>query len=195
MQELNTVVNTLQEELKNLKDKMDHPSTPPDTHISHKTLEAEEMFAELSDREKRKSNLIIFNLPELENSSITDQSNKDICDVKEILTELNVSVNVTNAMRLGKYDITRTSRKRPLKIILPNEDYALEILRNCKNLKNSKSFKTISIDRDRTPAQINYYKAIKQQLDIRSAAGETGLAIKYVNGIPKIVISKPLSGN
>ncbi|KAK9737281.1 hypothetical protein QE152_g10869 [Popillia japonica] len=150
-----------------------------DSPIVHSVLQ------EIAEREKRKSNLVIFNLTELENGSRSDQISEDVSSVRDILANLGVVVEQVHPLRLGKFDPTHQHRKRPIKITLSSSGLVSSALRESSKLKSID--KSIFLTNDKTPLQSSLYKTVKQQLNQRIAAGETNIYIRHFNGTPKIV--------
>lgn len=185
--DLTSLVSTLQNEIHELKEQnkirviSDVDSEAPDI------FKMEKIVQEVTEREKRKNNLIIFNVPELDNGSRTDQIAADTVTVVDILRVVDISSDRISPIRLGKFDSTKQNRKRPIKITLPSWDDVITALRRNGRLKDSEKYKSIFLSKDRTPFQTSLYKTLKVQLSQRLAAGETGIAIKYVRDIPTIV--------
>lgn len=101
------------------------------------------------EREKRRKNLVIFNMQEDEGEKITDVEHK-VCDLivnQLMLTDFSLSRDVDYCRRLGKVDEKR--KIRPILLALVTERKKYEILRNCNKLKISK----ISI-RDDIPEEL-----------------------------------------
>lgn len=144
-------------------------------------MDMENIISEVVEREKRKNNLIIFNLPEVGKITRTEQAAADTAAVQDILIYLDVSADVSYPIRLAKYDPTNVLRKRPLKITLSSTAAINEVLRDNKKLRESERFKSIYIAKHRTPHQINLYKSVKQQLNARLSSGETALTIRYIH--------------
>lgn len=91
---------------------------------------------ELSERERRKQNYFwIVENNDCENNS--GQLELDRVTVSDILSTLGVnSENDLKLIRLGKFDVTNSNRKRPTKATLPAEHIALKVLRGCSQLKS-----------------------------------------------------------
>ena len=126
----------------------------------------------------------------LENHSLTKDQliEKDTVMVKNILAVIDVNCALIKISRIGRFDKTR-ALPRPIKVQLPSADEVVKVTKNAKKIQTNDKWKHVSISRDRTKIQIDYYKSIKQELDTRIANGETNLVIKYSNNIPKIVNS------
>ncbi|KAJ3653479.1 hypothetical protein Zmor_012728 [Zophobas morio] len=150
----------------------------------------EEVVQEVLERNKRSRNIIIYNVPE--QASANNSKDERLENEKTIISEiLNVTHNSTDPseviqsfQRLGRYN---KARIRPLRVILRNDTDVLNIIRGTKNLQNHGGFTNIRISFDRTPRQLEMYQQLRQQLETRTASGETNLKIRYVNGTPRIV--------
>nr|CAH7734653.1 unnamed protein product [Callosobruchus chinensis] len=144
-------------------------------------------MAEFSERQKRKTNIILFNVPEPNQSSTVEhQRESDKSAVSDILSTIvpDLSFGNTKPIGLGPYG---HSKVRPIKAVFENADTVRKILANAKKLKSVAAYKTIVIASDRTKKQIEYYKQVKQELINRQSAGDTNCRIKYINGVPKIM--------
>lgn len=195
--QLTDLVNSLQNEILSLKAKVDVAASitggKPD--ITHNLTIAEDIISEVMEREKRRNNLIIFNLPEMERATRIEQTAADTASVQDIFTYLGVSTEVSNPVRLGKYDPTSIQRKRPLRITLPSTTVINEVLRGNKKIKQMERFKSVVINKDKTPNQLRFFKSVKEQLNARLSSGETALTIRYIRDVPTIVEMGNHSGN
>lgn len=194
IQELTSLVNSLQSEVRELKDKLSS-KVPSSQERGMDFLGAEKVINEVSDRERRRNNLMFFNVPELPNVSRSDQASADINSVGEVFSAMNVVADFINPVRLGKYDPTNNQLKRPLRITLSRSDLIPDILRKSGKLKSCDKFKTFFIAKDRTPMQTAYFKSIKAQLDTRIASGESDIGIRFFQDVPRIVDLKTHRGN
>nr|CAI5837795.1 unnamed protein product [Callosobruchus analis] len=179
---LKSLILQLQSELRELKGNRTDafPSDP---------LQFEEIVEEVNKRNLRKSNVIIFGLDEVNQEEPPEnRSARDGVAVSKVFRAIDSEFDVPNIkpIRLGSF---RPGSNRPVKIVLRNEDEVRRIISKAKTLRSHKDFKNkkIYLSYDRTPRQVEYYKQLKQELEVRKQAGEMNLKIKYVNGIPKIV--------
>lgn len=155
------------------------------TSISNNDFE--EVVQEIRERQKKQNNIILFGMKEQNGLSKDDRLNAEKDDVLKILTHLSPNFGeITNLYRLGKYDKERV-KPRPVKVCLANSEQGFNLLKKSSKLKESEDFKNVSIGSDQTPRQLEYYKEVKKELDERTAAGETNIKIKHINGIPKIL--------
>jgi len=91
---------------------------------------------ELRDRERRKNNIIVFNVGECTKDDSEERKQNDEAEVHNILFELNVASNLSNPVRLGpKRDDSQYPR--PLRIAVENETTKWNILREAENLSKS----------------------------------------------------------
>lgn len=182
--ELKQVIMNLQTEIQGLKGTAHQGigcSLPP--------TDFEKVVQEVMERERRKTNIIIYKLAEDGGASRGAQAELDAVTVGRILTDLGVADGGAplQIQRLGKFDPTKHDLRRPLRVQLHNESVVMSIIRNSAKLRDQGSWKHISLSRDRTPKQVELYRMVRAELDGRVAAGETDLKIKYVAGIPTIV--------
>lgn len=159
---------------------------------NNSAYDMEEIIQEISDRDRRKRNLIIHGIKELSGATKNERLSHDTVKVAEVLTVFSAN-SISSPMRLGKFDNSR-STPRPIKVTLPDEETVHRIIHNIRNIKDNDQFKNISISLDRTPKQIAYYMTIKKQLVDRIQRGEKDLKIKHIRGIPSIIsVNEPLN--
>ncbi|GJQ71513.1 hypothetical protein Trydic_g11224 [Trypoxylus dichotomus] len=108
----------------------------------------------------------------MDSGSKTEQISEDTSAIKEMFSALNIKVDTISPIRLEKYNPTSSARRRLVRIRLPHTDAVADVIRLSGKLKSIDKFKLVSLSRDRAPAQIGYYKRIKQQLTDRTLAGE-----------------------
>lgn len=180
LKDLMALIINLQNDIKELK-------AEKNSSKNNFTLDFEEIVTEVSERQKRKNNIVFFNVAEQDQSvPSTERQNKDKSEVINVITIVDPEISISNIkpIRLGPFI---TGKTRPLKITVENEDIVKKILKNSKKVKSNQKYKNTILSADRTPKQMEYYKKVKQELNDRIAAGETNCKIKYVNNIPKIV--------
>lgn len=180
---LKSIIASLQEEIKILKESVLQSAT----YSSSSLLDTEKVIQEISDRDRRKNNIVIFGRPEDKVNNNSEQINLDTVLVNEICMNVQVDVGDFKVSRLGKFDPTAANRKRPIKVSFSSDAAVARILRNIPKLKSNSKFSSLSIFRDRTPMQLQIHKEAKAELNSRIRNGETNLRIKYRNGIPSIV--------
>lgn len=159
-------VDDLQEEVKKLKVLI---QTGPNT-----TMPEDEIINELQERQKRRNNVMVFNLPEPQNRAL------DLIKVKEIFLELtNEDLNILRVVRLGK---PNKNGHRALKVVFNDAEDANKVIRAKKDILRGKA---ISVNADLTQLQIKTWNKLKEEMEVRRKAGEN-VVVKYFNGVPKI---------
>lgn len=149
-------------------------------------LRTEEIIQEVADRESRKNNIIIFNLPEDVTAGGGGLAAADVGAVGDILAVLEAPAVSVKPIRLGKFDPSKPERCRPLKVSLPDSRIIGKILRNNKKLKSTDKFKAVYVGKDRTPFQSNLYRTVRREYLDRREAGETDIVMKYIKDVPTI---------
>lgn len=152
--------------------------------------EFEDFMQEFEDRQARKRNVIVFGIAE--QSSDLDKNTRLAEERSAVIGLLNdTSPDVALAdnskiFRLGKFNATST-KPRPLRLCLQNESMVHNLIHKFASAKkNNNNFKHISISFDRTPKQLEHFKALKAELEERRNSGEANLKIQFVRGRPRI---------
>lgn len=156
-------VDALEQELNLLKRKIEEPSTLPEETIVN----------ELQERQKRATNIMIYNMPE---------NTSDFEEVKKITREAtnNVVIEVVSVTRVGK---ANKNGARPLKVVYRTSNDAMMVIRKRKSVGRARK---IFIDVDMTALQRKNIKKLQEELQDRKAKGEN-VVIKYSNGTPAIL--------
>lgn len=121
-------------------------------------------MSEEKEKQKRKLNLIMHNVPESSSTEGQQRKQDDIVKVREIFANtLQVTSKVTNAVRLGK----KGEKTRLLKITVDSEKDKASILRNAMKLRSCDSpdhLKKIFITPDMTPKEREENKNLRAKL-------------------------------
>lgn len=167
IKELQQAVTTLTSEINSLKE--NKSATTEESVIIQKVI------GEINEREKRSSNIIIFNCVEEEN--VTD----DI-KVNELLSTLSndLETSYLKSERLGKIV---DGKIRPIKVSLKSKEDVVAVLKNKKRIGHR--FKNVRISSDQTIVQRQYFKLVKEEAEKRKQNGEN-VVIKFFSGVPVI---------
>nr|CAH7744557.1 unnamed protein product [Callosobruchus chinensis] len=147
----------------------------------------EDVVSEVIERQKRKNNIILFNIKEPnQNMSVNERSDSDTNAVIEIVNKIDPAISLSNIkpVRLGVFSDTKI---RPVKVTLENSDLVKKITINSKKLSTSRTYSNVRISSDRTKRQMDYYKQVKRELMERQSTGDTNCRIRYFNDVPRIV--------
>lgn len=151
---------------------------------SNNIPELDVIMSEINERQKRARNVVIFGVEE--NGGRDDKGRKlaDIEFVNGLMSFLEVEPGVSKVSRIGN---SSENKRRPLKVTFQSESDVLSVIRATVKLRGANDYRNVFISFDRTPKQLSQYKVVKEQLDLRKAAGEQNLKIRYVSGTPTIV--------
>ena len=119
----------------------------------------------------RSKNIIIHGAKEDKEENIHKRIANEMETITEILKSLEVSTTVTGHTRLGKFN-TENDRPRLLRVSLENEHDRNEVLQKSRKLID------ILITPDRSHAERQRRKELRQELLERKGKGEINLAIK-----------------
>nr|CAH7762408.1 unnamed protein product [Callosobruchus chinensis] len=131
LKDLKAIILKLQDDIKTLKD------TRNDVSINEDDI-LETIISEVSERAKRKKNLMIFGVDE-------QGPDGDKNAVNEILKSVERDVK---PVRLGRQV---EGRRRPIKISFGSDSQVAGIIRNAKLLENTRFKNAVSLSYDRTP--------------------------------------------
>ena len=167
-----------------------------DTKISQAVeKKVEEYLGETQEKEKRKLNIIITNLPESQKDTPEDRRDDDISRVLTFVRKATEGERINleeleNPVRLGGIRIGSNVRPRPLKMTVKDETTKMTILRNAfKANKDVQPLNRIYINEDSTPKEREKFRKLRAELTERRDRGEQNLMINYREG--KIVERSP----
>ena len=132
-----------------------------------------ELLDDQSDKDNKKNNLIIFNLPEseeMENGKSAES--EDLDKVKEILNFIDKDIITPEAdlseksiSRIGNTKSKDISRPRPVKIEFPNQRPKNRAMRNARNLKDFNIYpKKIGISKDKSEIEMKKDRTLRWKL-------------------------------
>lgn len=201
---INEKINTLNEKVIELEDKLeenskkapgnnelatsqDIPSTDTiksmiNAHMQEKNKDEEE--AKL--REKKKMNLIFFNIPEEDGDSVIDKMKADFNKIKEAYedkVELK-EADIINVIRIGKKTF---GKERPVILTFKSDDKRMEVLRKNKDIKyitEDGEIIRIFVSTDKTIKQRQTEAALREEIKNRVDAGEANLVIRNERIVP-----------
>ena len=171
---------TVKTEVIDLKKRMDNVEKKLQGSV---TKEISVAINEKTDIERRKLNLVVFNLPEIisdkENAwDLPEKINKDIEDITNIInTELDIEIGdniIKDARRLGRKQTGADGKPRPLKIVFSDLRKKREVLDAAKKLRSSENdiAKRLFINPDLTEAQREKDRELRKQMWERRGKGE-----------------------
>lgn len=131
-----------------------------------KSPNIDKIATEVAERDSRKDNIIMHNIPEV-NQELLDQGKDDAQQILDILKFIQPDMeqeNIRKTYRLGK----RTEdKKRPVCVVLKDNQTKSKILSAAKKLKDSR-YKEIGIANDLTKTQRDELKKLRDEAKARS---------------------------
>ena len=125
---------------------------------------------EMYQRSLRASNLVIFGVPESSDGTSEDRKEHDEQFCKEMLQELlRTKEDFASLHRIGKL---KPDVPRPLCLKCESFEQKNRILRSSKGLRNIAQFKSVFINPDRTPMQLEKDKNLRAELKRQILAGK-----------------------
>ena len=134
------------------------------------------VFDDFLNKDRRKSNLVIHNLPEPEAASLAERSENDARVFQQLAKdEFRLHVRVSRCFRVGK---SIAGRHRLLIVTLENPETKHDLLRLAPQLRSSLNWGNVYITPDLTKAERETAKKLREELKARKLAGEDDLVIR-----------------
>ncbi|KAF6201657.1 hypothetical protein GE061_004050 [Apolygus lucorum] len=193
-----TDVNSLHQEVSELRDsnvvarlndveeRITQISSGPLAVLARPPVDAGEILAELEDRRRRSSNIMLYGVLESTSGRIADRIEHDSQNVRSIVDSVKPehAESIVRVNRVGKPP--KDNNPRPLRVVTRSPDVATGILVGFRSAAPG----GVSASADRTELQrsqmANLRKELERQMTERQNEGKD-VTIKYVNGDPKIV--------
>ena len=199
-------VESLEKEIVDLKDQLkssnDNASQAMKTvqSVQKQTAASSEqvkttVLTEIQEQEKRKANLVIYNLKESSSDTASERKEHDSASIKEVLSTIEVSDlqedKIQSIRRLGPLtdqtkEPTTPGKPRPLLLSFKSSSDRTKVLSSAKKLANS-SLKHISICPDLTKNQQKEDRELRdevKQLNLDDPSDDKGAFLWRVVGTP-----------
>ena len=164
--EVVTEVNTKLEAMPQLSTQRDEGKTVRDMSC---------IFDSYLDKDKRKLNVVVHNLPEETGDTPAERSSKDQAAFETVVKEgLKLKVNSTKSFRAGK---RIPERPRLLIVTIDTMEAKLDLLSKVSQLKDTR-WSNIYINPDLTKEEREEGKKLRAELKSRREAGEANLTIR-----------------
>ena len=162
-------------------------------NVDFQTVMRESQNAQLAvenDKRSRANNLILHGVAELINCDGYQAKQDDEDFINTLIAPLGLNVTHKHVHRRGKRHPANDQSKRPMKLVMLNEEDKDRILENLKALKGNETYKGISVTDDHTVQERNL---IKQWVDKAKRANEEepdgSMYVWKIRGTPKNGIS------
>lgn len=167
--------------MKDSQDKMDKRLEVMESKIdkvyNHAALSVEfridQAIFDFKERENRKSNVILYNVPE---SNSQDQEQRKVEDseaVSKVCEVSGVQDRVDQIVRLGEKRNGSNFKPRPLKVAFSDESGKKNKLKNSSKLRNITELQRITVTPDYTLRQRNLNKQMKEEVSKRRLTDQT----------------------
>ena len=154
------------------------PNLPSRTIQAHSSREISEVFDSFLDKEKRKLNVVVHNLPESEGEALSasDRAQSDQAAFRDLVKEcFKLSVHTSRSFRAG---MKNADKSRLLIITLENVETKIELLKMAPQLRHHSRWNNIFITPDLTRKEREEGKKLRDELAVRRQAGENNLTIR-----------------
>ena len=126
---------------------------PEPVHISQVVKQAfQDQRNEENDREERKKNIILYNVPERTEGTHTERQQKEKEFVEELLATIGTTTEPKEVARLGRYkkpEEGQEVKNRPIRVVLDSHEIQEEIMKNTPRLKDAQDpFKSVYLAYD-----------------------------------------------
>ena len=125
---------------------------------------------ECLDRESRKCNVVISNLPEAVGTGIMNRVASDKQAVYEMFHELNIEVDIGKTVRLGAK--SRDGKPRLLLVSTSTEETKWDIIRSGKGLRDIYRFRNVYVNPDMTRTERQVQGKLRAEVRERKEKGE-----------------------
>lgn len=165
---IHTMQESMNERLQKLEDKV-QVQKPSDLSIECKLDQA---MYDFKERDKRKNNVIIYNLPEPVTDDYEDRNEQEGAKISKICECAETACGIESASRLGEKR-NDLSKPRPLKVVFSEEQSKYKLLKNSQKLKTNEELKKVSITPDYTFRQRQINNAMKSEVSRRRLTDST----------------------
>ena len=150
-----------------------HETNHPAPQRRRLTLTPVAVNSEIEEKERRKNNIIMHNLPE---QTAEDKQKADLEEVNFILSEA-MLLPETKAVTTRRLGAPRSEgRPRSLLVILNTE--RSQVLKKSGSIRQYLEWETVFIDPDRTLKERQLHTTLRSELQSRKRKGETDLVIR-----------------
>ena len=133
---------------------------------------------EVKEKEKRKPNIIVVNLPESLERTPEERKREDEERVRELIWKVPdvPRGEIGDPIRLGPIRISQNPRPTLIRMVLRTEEATNKIMRNVYALHEGVPFdKRVYINHANTPYEREKYRELKSEMQRRMENGEKGL--------------------
>jgi len=166
--------------IKSLDDKMassaTHSNSNVDSSTPHSNLTAADIVDEYRDRERRKLNVVVYNVPESKAEDSSRRKKDDATFVNSIFEALEIAIpEMVDVTRLGPRN---PDKNRILRVTFSDLEQKRSLLTNSKKLRLLEKFKKVYVNPDLSFQERKTQKVLRDELTRRKKAGEKDIYIR-----------------
>ena len=157
-----------------------------------------EYLEEKDEKESRKLNIVITNVPESKMETPTERKKDDLENIRKLVEKIvpeteEVGKVLENPVRLGQYKVGTNVKPRLLRITVKCEETKANILKRAYKLNKDVTDKTkkIYINQDLTSKERETEKKLRDELRVRRGNGEDDLVIRNGKIVKRMVRQTP----
>ena len=190
--QISTKVTKLETELQAIKAEVQSNKEKLNSSITMDSLSQE-----LDDISKRKKNIIIFGLPESDQTTRQERQAQDISEVTKLFEDINPQLVPSLPQGQAKWKIwnrvgaRRDGKPRPLLVELDSEADKHHLLTSLSHLKNKPRWRGISITADRTKNQRDHDAKVYQDLKAVRDAKNVSMSEEEKNDFIHVILGRP----
>lgn len=187
------ILNALKEGIEDVKktltaltkrvDLIDNRTTALEQKLRDLQHQQENIFSEIEERDRRKTNIVISGIAEKVDGTLEDRREWDKSEAESVFRDLGqfVEGSISNVFRIGKLSSTKP---RLMRIVCSDVKIKRDVLRQAKNLRSMPRHKTVYVNPDMTPMEQSENKRLRDEFQRRRNLGED-IIIRRGKIIPK----------
>lgn len=171
------VIQTMQSQMVDMQTSMamvlDNSAKKETTVEVEKKVETQvtEALEDQQEKEEKKNNIMIFNLPESRSDDEDQEVEDDIKVVKEVMSIVHPNIG---ADTISDKTITRLGRRkegktRPIKVYFDNDLSKGKVFRNALKLRTTEKFSKVNISNDKTKKELLADRMLRDKLNAEKA--------------------------
>ena len=143
-----------------------YPELANQTHRKQQIYAKNEQLTEENERKRRSCNLILHGVSEHTGADIDEAKISDEEYITTFIGTVGVAAAFKSVIRIGKVD---QAKKRPIKVLMNNEEDKDKIMSSLKNLKDNEDYKGISVTEDYTVAERELIRELNEKAKERNS--------------------------
>ena len=142
--------------------------------------EEKEKLNEERLKEKKKNNLMIYNIPEGEFEDSMERMIDDFNKLKKTYEDKGIALTEKDLLQINRIGVKKDDHIRPIVVTIAKPEKRMELLTKNQNLKLKHDHEVLNIyvSIDKTPKQREADKKLRDQLTLRRDGGDENIGIR-----------------